>query len=99
MGGRLDGFLHAIAFAPRTRRRQLPAHAVGERRDRDPHERVLSEELAVGMPLMERDGGAIVSPTDATVAWPIYDWMGVAKAASSPSPATRAHLGLEAASG
>ena len=25
--GRLDGFLHAIAFAPRTRSAELPAHA------------------------------------------------------------------------
>ena len=37
--------------------------------------------LTVGMlPSME-EGGAIVSlDFDATVAWPIYDWMGVAKA-------------------
>ena len=39
--------------------------------------------LATGMlPLMEDEGGAIVSlDFDGQVAWPIYDWMGVAKAA------------------
>src|SRR5439155_9396878 len=39
--------------------------------------------LAAAMyPLMEDGGGSIVSMDfDATVAWPIYDWMGVSKAA------------------
>src|SRR5207245_6543755 len=37
--------------------------------------------LAVGMLPSMGEGGAIVSlDFDATVAWPIYDWMGVAKA-------------------
>ena len=81
--GRLDGFLHAIAFAPQD--------ALGGNFVHTPWESVATairtstfslKELAVGMlPLMERDGGAIVSlDFDATVAWPIYDWMGVAKA-------------------
>jgi enoyl-[acyl-carrier protein] reductase I len=34
------------------------------------------------LPLMEQRGGAVVGLTfDASVAWPRYDWMGVAKAA------------------
>jgi enoyl-[acyl-carrier protein] reductase I len=81
--GRLDGFLHAIAFAPQD--------ALGGNFVHTPWESVATairtsafslKELAVGMlPLMERDGGAIVSlDFDATVAWPVYDWMGVAKA-------------------
>ena len=39
--------------------------------------------LAVAvLPLMPEHGGSIVGLTfDATVAWPVYDWMGVAKAA------------------
>ena len=42
---------------------------------------------------MEEAGGSIVSlDFDATVAWPIYDWMGVAKAGlesiTATSPAT-----------
>jgi enoyl ACP reductase len=81
--GTLDGFLHAIAFAPQD--------ALGGNFLRTPWESVATairtsayslKDLAVGMlPLMEGRGGAIVSlDFDATVAWPIYDWMGVAKA-------------------
>ena len=81
--GSLDGFLHAIAFAPQD--------ALGGNFLHTPWESVATairtsayslKELAVGMlPLMEAKGGAIVSlDFDARVAWPIYDWMGVAKA-------------------
>jgi meromycolic acid enoyl-[acyl-carrier-protein] reductase len=79
---RLDGFLHAIAFAPQD--------ALGGNFLNTPWESVSTafqtsayslKSLAVGMaPLME-DGGSIVSlDFDGRVAWPIYDWMGVAKA-------------------
>jgi len=82
--GRLDGFLHAIAFAPQD--------ALGGNFLHTPWESVATairtsayslKELAAGMlPLMESNGGSIVSlDFDARVAWPIYDWMGVAKAA------------------
>jgi meromycolic acid enoyl-[acyl-carrier-protein] reductase len=81
--GRLDGFLHAIAFAPQD--------ALGGNFLYTPWESVSTafktsafslSSLAVGMlPLMGENGGAIVSlDFDARVAWPIYDWMGVAKA-------------------
>jgi meromycolic acid enoyl-[acyl-carrier protein] reductase len=81
--GSLDGFLHAIAFAPQD--------ALGGNFLHTPWESVATavqtsayslKAIAVGMlPLMEERGGAIVSlDFDATVAWPIYDWMGVAKA-------------------
>jgi enoyl ACP reductase len=81
--GSLDGFLHAIAFAPQD--------ALGGNFLHTPWESVATairtsayslKEIAVGMlPLMESNGGAIVSlDFDARVAWPIYDWMGVAKA-------------------
>src|SRR5688572_6328410 len=81
--GRLDGFLHAIAFAPQD--------ALGGNFLHTPWESVATafktsafslKSVAVGMlPLMEANGGAIVSlDFDARVAWPIYDWMGVAKA-------------------
>lgn len=81
--GTMDGFLHAIAFAPQD--------ALGGNFLSTPWESVATavqtsafslKSLAVGMlPLMEDKGGAIVSlDFDATVAWPIYDWMGVAKA-------------------
>ena len=81
--GTLDGFLHAIAFAP--------GDALGGNFLQTPWESVATavqtsayslKAIAVGMlPLMESGGGSIVSlDFDAQVAWPIYDWMGVAKA-------------------
>src|SRR5712691_9674900 len=83
--GTLDGFLHAIAFAP--------TDALGGAFLDTPWESARTafqtsayslKAIAVGMlPLMkEAGGGAIVSlDFDASKAWPIYDWMGVSKAA------------------
>ena len=82
--GYLDGFLHAIAFAPQD--------ALGGNFLHTPWESVQTafqtsayslKAIAAGMlPLMQERGGAIASlDFDATVAWPIYDWMGVCKAA------------------
>jgi enoyl ACP reductase len=81
--GRVDGFLHAIAFAPRD--------ALGGNFLNTPWESVQAalqtsayslKAIAVGMlPLMgERGGGIVGLDFDASVAWPLYDWMGVAKA-------------------
>lgn len=81
--GGLDGAVHAIAFAP--------PDALGGEFLATPREsaklafetsayslKALAETVA---PLME-DGGSLVGlDFDATVAWPSYDWMGVAKAA------------------
>jgi enoyl-[acyl-carrier protein] reductase I len=84
--GGLDGVLHAVAF--------VPADALGGRFMEAPASSALSafEVSAFSMkslaaataPLLERapDGGAIVGlDFDAAVAWPIYDWAGVSKAA------------------
>jgi len=81
--GRLDGFLHAIAFAPQD--------ALGGNFLTAPWESAQTafrtsafslKALAQGFLHLMGDGGAIVSMDfDATVAWPIYDWMGVSKAA------------------
>jgi enoyl-[acyl-carrier protein] reductase I len=81
--GSIDGLLHAIAFAP--------PDALGGNFLNTPWESVATavqtsafslKALAVGMlPLLEANGGSIVSlDFDAQVAWPVYDWMGVAKA-------------------
>jgi meromycolic acid enoyl-[acyl-carrier-protein] reductase len=81
---RLDGVLHAIAFAP--------GDALGGNFMSAPPEsaelafrtsaysfKALAEALA---PLMGDEGGSFVGMDfDASVAWPVYDWMGVAKAA------------------
>jgi len=82
--GGLDGVLHAIAFAP-------PDALGGSFLETPPESAItafqtsafslkaLAAELA---PLMPDGGGAIVGlDFDASVAWPVYDWMGVAKAA------------------
>ena len=84
--GAVDGVLHAVAF--------VPGDALGGRFMEAPVEsaRVAFEISAFSMkslaaafaPLLERaeGGGAIVGlDFDASVAWPIYDWAGVSKAA------------------
>lgn len=81
--GRVDGALHAIGFAPEVClggdimaatwddvkiAMEISAYSL----------KTIAEIVA---PLMS-DGGSIVGlDFDATVAWPAYDWMGVAKAA------------------
>jgi enoyl-[acyl-carrier protein] reductase I len=83
--GRLDGVLHAIAFAP-------PSCLGGGFLDAPWDDVAVAmhisayslKALAAGLrPLLQSaGGGAIVGlDFDATVAWPAYDWMGVAKAA------------------
>jgi meromycolic acid enoyl-[acyl-carrier-protein] reductase len=83
--GRLDGLLHAIAF--------VPADALGGRFLETPSASALAafetsafslKALAAAMfPLMERgeSAGVVGLTFDASVAWPAYDWAGVAKAA------------------
>jgi enoyl-[acyl-carrier protein] reductase I len=83
--GRVDGVLHAIAFAP--------ADALGGDFMATPADsaaaafktsafslKALAEAL---LPLFDEERGASVVGLDfdASVAWPAYDWMGVAKAA------------------
>ncbi|MEO8423400.1 MAG: enoyl-ACP reductase FabI [Actinomycetota bacterium] len=81
--GTVDGFLHAIAFAPQD--------ALGGNFLNTPWESVATaiqtsayslKAIAAGLlPLMEEQGGSVVSlDFDGRFAWPIYDWMGVAKA-------------------
>ncbi|MEX2196173.1 MAG: enoyl-ACP reductase FabI [Thermoleophilaceae bacterium] len=85
--GGLDGVLHAIAFAPEDalggRFMDTPA-ASAETAFRTSAYSLKA--LAAGLLPLLRDaegrGGSIVGlDFDATVAWPGYDWMGVAKAA------------------
>ena len=80
---RLDGVLHAIAFAPADALGGdflgTPADsAVAAFRTSAYSLKALAEAV---LPLMREDGGSIVGlDFDASVAWPAYDWMGVAKA-------------------
>jgi enoyl-[acyl-carrier protein] reductase I len=81
--GGLDGVLHAIAFAPED--------AIGGNFLTAPSDSAaqafrtsafsLKALAAVLAPLMSGGGSVVGLDFDASVAWPIYDWMGVAKAA------------------
>jgi enoyl ACP reductase len=82
--GRLDGVLHAIAFAPED--------ALGGRFLETGWDSAATalrasayslKDLAASLaPLLRVEGGSVVSlDFDASVAWPAYDWMGVSKAA------------------
>ena len=85
-------------------RRPVPRHAGGERAaSRSRPARSASRRCAVALlPLMQRaprGAGVVGLDFDATVAWPVYDWMGVAKAGARgglplprprPRPARRA---------
>ncbi len=82
--GRLDGILHAVAFAP--------ADALGGNFLQTPPESAMLafqtsayslKALAAGLAELYPDEGASIVGLDfdASVAWPVYDWMGVAKAA------------------
>ncbi len=82
--GVLDGVLHAIAFAPQD--------ALGGNFLNTPYESAATafqvsafslKTLTVGLlPLLEgHDASVVTLDFDAQVAWPVYDWMGVAKAA------------------
>ncbi len=81
--GRVDGILHAIAFAPED--------ALGGRFLTTPVESAVAafqtsafslKALAASLaPLMPSGASIVGLDFDASVAWPIYDWMGVAKAA------------------
>jgi enoyl ACP reductase len=82
--GRVDGAVHAIAFAPPD---ALGGDFVGTPRESAKTAFETSaysfKSLAeVAAPLMGEGGGSLVGlDFDATVAWPSYDWMGVSKAA------------------
>jgi enoyl-[acyl-carrier protein] reductase I len=79
---RLDGCLHAIAFAPED--------ALGGNFLKTPWESVqtafrvstfsLKELASAVAPLMTSGGSIVALDFDNRVAWPIYDWMGVCKA-------------------
>jgi meromycolic acid enoyl-[acyl-carrier-protein] reductase len=84
---RLDGVLHAVAFAPR--------EAMGGDLAGTPWSEVattiqasaysLPALVAATRPMMSRGGSVVALSFDSSVAWPDYDWMGVAKSALESS--------------
>jgi meromycolic acid enoyl-[acyl-carrier-protein] reductase len=79
---RLDGVVHAIGFAPQTALGGNFLDTSWEDVATAVHTSAYSlKSLTMAcLPLM-KDGGSVVGlDFDATKAWPVYDWMGVAKA-------------------
>jgi enoyl-[acyl-carrier protein] reductase I len=81
--GTVDGALHAIAFAPEDALggRFMTAPAASAAQAFQTSAFSLKALAAALEPLMGPGGSVVGMDFDATVAWPIYDWMGVAKAA------------------
>ncbi|MEV0096392.1 enoyl-ACP reductase FabI [Streptomyces sp. NPDC050738] len=83
LGGRLDGIVHSIGFAPQD--------ALGGNFLNTPFESVATamhvsafslKSLTMALLPLMNEGGSVVGLTfDAQFAWPKYDWMGPAKAA------------------
>ncbi len=81
--GQLDGVLHAIAYAPEDALggKFLTAPASSAEQAFTTSAFSLKALAVALLPVMEPGGSIVGLDFDATVAWPIYDWMGVAKAA------------------
>ena len=81
--GNIDGIVHAIAFAPKD--------ALGGVFLDTPWESVsaamqvsafsLKSITVAAQPALNKGAGVVGLTFDATISWPVYDWMGVAKAA------------------
>jgi enoyl-[acyl-carrier protein] reductase I len=77
----LDGVLHSIGFAPQGAFTFMDATFEDVSTAMHASAYSLKSLAAAALPLMG-EGGAVVGLTfDAKFAWPVYDWMGVAKAA------------------
>jgi enoyl-[acyl-carrier protein] reductase I len=81
--GGVDGALHAIAFAPADALGggflETPTESAGAAFTTSAYSlKALARSL---LPLFEDGGSLVALDFDASVAWPAYDWMGVAKAA------------------
>ena len=81
--GNIDGIVHAIAFAPKD--------ALGGVFLDTPWDSVsaaiqvsafsLKAITVAAKPVLNKGAGVVGLTFDATISWPVYDWMGVAKAA------------------
>lgn len=81
--GNIDGIVHAIAFAPKD--------ALGGEFLDTPWDSVsaaihvsafsLKAITVAAKPVLNKGAGVVGLTFDATISWPVYDWMGVAKAA------------------
>jgi enoyl ACP reductase len=83
VGGRLDGVLHAIGFAPESCLGggflDAPWDDVAIALEVSAYS--LKSLAVAALPLMDAGGSIVGLDFDNRVAWPVYDWMGVAKSA------------------
>jgi enoyl-[acyl-carrier protein] reductase I len=94
----LDGVVHSIAFAPQSCLGGGFLDASWEDVSTALHVSTYSyKSLAMAaLPLMGRGGSVVGLTFDAQYAWPVYDWMGVAKAGlESASRYLALHLGKQ----
>jgi len=83
VGGKLDGVLHAIGYAPESCLGggflDAPWKDVAVALEVSAYS--LKALTVAALPLMEVGGSIVGLDFDNRVAWPVYDWMGVAKSA------------------
>ncbi len=77
----LDGVLHSIGFAPKGAFDFMNAGWEDVSTALQVSAFSLKALAVAAKPLMSRGGSVVGLTFDASVAWPVYDWMGVAKAA------------------
>jgi meromycolic acid enoyl-[acyl-carrier-protein] reductase len=77
----LDGVLHSIGFAPRGAFNFLEASWEDVATALHASAYSLKALAVAALPLMSGGGSVVGLTFDAQFAWPVYDWMGVAKAA------------------
>ena len=83
LGGNIDGILHAIAFAPKDALGGVFLDTPWDSVSAAIHVSAYSlKAIAVAAkPVLNKGAGIVGLTFDATISWPVYDWMGVAKAA------------------
>ncbi|USQ78250.1 enoyl-ACP reductase FabI [Ornithinimicrobium faecis] len=77
----LDGVVHSIGFAPAGAFNFLEAQWEDVATALQVSAYSLKSLAVAALPLMSEGGSVVGLTLDATKAWPVYDWMGVAKAA------------------
>ncbi|MFF3274842.1 enoyl-ACP reductase FabI [Streptomyces chrestomyceticus] len=79
--GRLDGVVHSIAFGPQGAFNFLEANWEDVSTALHVSSYSLKSLTMACLPLMTQGGSVVGITFDGSIAWPKYDWMGVAKAA------------------
>lgn len=81
--GKIDGIVHAIAFAPQTALGGNFMHTEWADVSNAVHVSAYSLKsiTTACLPVLNNPASVVGLTFDATISWPVYDWMGVAKAA------------------